>query len=269
MLLRNKLIKQNFLYLILSFLFFLFCVHRLFFISPGIFESLASYIAYPFVSMQGKLAGMVNSYHENSSDVQSLKVKIDAVQKEKDDLFAENIQLKSALAYLEQVSELIEFKKKFHVNVIATAQIMSKYIAQTGHFCFIDKGSNDGIDKGMVSVYKNCLLGKITEVYPAYSKMIFITDKECKVAAYCFKTLAMGIYQGTNRLDSADLNFVNHLDKLEIDDLLISSGEGLIFPQGFILGKISKFSSDEIQYKASIKPIIDINSIKYCQIVRK
>ena len=269
MILRNRLNKHNLGHMALLALFFFFCVHRLLFNSKGILESVASYISYPIISIQGKISNLVTVYHENNEEVSKLRTKIDAIQKEKDDLFSENVQLKSSLAYLEQVSELIEFKKKFHINVIVTAQVMSKSISDISHFCFIDKGSQDGISKDMVAVHKNCLLGRVTEVYPGYSKVIFITDKDCKVAAYCFKTAAMGIYEGNNHIDIADLNYVNHLDKLIEDDLLISSGEGLIFPQGFILGKIHKFSNDGIQYKASVKPIIDMNSIKYCQIIRK
>lgn len=266
---KNSFIKHNFRYSVLVFLFIIFCIQRLFFMSSGLFEIVSSYLAYPIVLMQGKVSNLINSYNQKNQETEKLRIVIDSLQKEKEDLFSENVQLKSSLAYLEQVSELIEFKKKFNINVITTAQVMSKYISDISHFFLIDKGSQQGINKNMVAVYKNCLVGKVTEVYPGYSKLILITDKDCKVAAYCFKTGAMGIYEGSNQLDRAQLNYVNHLDNLIEDDLLISSGEGLVFPQGFILGKISKFTNDGIQYHALVKSVIDIDKIKYCQIIQK
>ncbi len=96
----------------------------------------------------------------------------------------------------------------------------------------------------MIAVYKGCLLGRVCEVYPWFSKLELITDKSCKIAAHGLLSKASGIYQGTNSESLAQLNHVSHLAMLQDNDVLISSGEGLVFPRGFGLGKIKRFHVD-------------------------
>ena len=268
--LKNKfLLKQNVINAFVLSIITLFCLHRLFFIKTGVFENVISYTAYPVVLFQGKLSNFFNNYNLKNQTVEKLITDLECERNEKEELLRENIQLKSSLGYLEQVKELIEFRKRYNLNSSMTAQIIMKQIANNNQICFIDKGSNAGITKDMIAIYKNCLLGRVIEVYPTYSKIIYITDKLCKVAAYCFKTGAIGIHNGLNQTNVTELKYVNHLSNLIEDDFVISSGEGLIFPQGYVLGKITKFTKDGIEYKVNVKPLIDIQSINFCQLIKK
>ena len=70
-------------------------------------------------------------------------------------------------------------------------------------------------------------------------------------------------------MDTARLLHVDRLHELKVDDVLVSSGEGLIFPQGFLLGKISSFEPDGIHFLVTIEPIIDLYAIDYCYIIQK
>jgi len=170
---------------------------------------------------------------------------------------------------LENLQELIEFKKRYEISSFMSATILMRQISNDANILFIDLGSSSGIKKDMVVVYKNCLLGKISDVYPTYSKFVSITDKSCKVAACCIKSGAIGIHEGSNQIDQTKLSHVNHLDQMFEDDLIISSGDGLIFPKGFALGKVSKFSKEGVQYNIEVKPVIDISKISHCFVIVK
>jgi len=244
-------------------------VHRLFFFSSNVLENIVSQLTYPIIIIQGKFSNLIDFYFQKNQSIENLKKQLKLVQNEKEDLLYDNIRFKATIGYFERIGELVEFKKRYSLNSAITAQIIMKQISDDGHCCYIDKGSCCGVAKDMAAIYKNCLIGKVVEVYPKYSKIVYITDKSCKVAVYCFKTGAIGIYEGLNKLNSAELKYVNHLNFLSKNDLVLSSGEGLIFPQGFALGKISKFTKNEVQYDVTIKLLIDIKSIEYCQLIRK
>lgn len=265
----KNLSKQRALYMLLFFVLFFICFQRLFFFSSGILESISSYLIYPVLVVQNKISSKMKSVFEKSGTVEQLTAQIEKLKQENEDLLADNIQVKSSLRYLENLEELIEFKKQYEVASFLPASILMRQISQDGNILFIDQGSSAGIKKDMVVVYKNCLLGKITEVYPTYSKFAAITDKSCKVAVCCIKSSATGIHEGCNKIDKTKLSHVNHLDQMFEDDLVISSGEGLVFPKGFALGKVSQFTKDGIQYKVDIQPIINISKISHCFVIRK
>lgn len=262
--------SKQYIYIILFILASLFYINKILFLSTGILENTLSYITYPILKLQNRIVSPIREFREKLTNIEALQKKLEQEIKERENLLEENIMLKASLAHLEQVIEFTNFKTRYDLNNATTAQIMMREITENGHSFYLDKGSNAGISKDMVCVYKNCLVGKVTEVFPTKSRAVFITDTVCKVAAFCFKTGAIGIYEGINEPDRTHLSFVSHLDTLAIDDLVISSGEGLIFPKGLGLGKIENFKKvNEVQYEVNIKPLIDIKTISYCCLIKK
>jgi rod shape-determining protein MreC len=128
----------------------------------------------------------------------------------------------------------------------------------------VDKGESSGIKKDMVAIYKFQILGRVTEAFSWYSKILLITDKKSKVAAYTNNTSAPGIVVGQNKTDTYQMVYTSHMHKIEPNDFIISSGQGLIFPEGFCLGKIKKHKVKGLYYKITVEPLIDFNTLQYC-----
>jgi rod shape-determining protein MreC len=133
----------------------------------------------------------------------------------------------------------------------------------------IDAGSSKGVEKDMVVVYKHCLVGKVTEVYPWYSKVVAITDRTCKVAVQCVNQKTTGIHEGTNDLGATQLKYVSHLEPIEVGDYLISSGEGLVFPRGLGVGQIVSCAQSGLYHVIEVKPLIDMQKIAYCTVIKR
>jgi rod shape-determining protein MreC len=121
----------------------------------------------------------------------------------------------------------------------------------------------------MVAVYNSCLVGKVIEVYPWYCKVGLITDSECKIAAFCAKTTTNGILEGLNKDDVMMLRYVSHLSQVMEGDVIVSSGQGLIFPAGFGLGTIIHIAKENLFYTIRVKPMIDLQSVQHCIIIAK
>ena len=118
----------------------------------------------------------------------------------------------------------------------------------------------------MIAMYKNNIVGRVIYVDPLYSKIALITDKRCKIAVSCVQTKTVGIYEGNNSFEPT-LEFVPHYEKLEIDDLLISTGQGLVYPQGFAVGTIKSFEVQDVAYKTVIQPLIDLQNIEFIYLI--
>jgi rod shape-determining protein MreC len=121
----------------------------------------------------------------------------------------------------------------------------------------------------MVVVSGNKLVGKIVEVFPYYSKVLLVTDPLCKVAVKTAKTGVKGIHEGCLSLDKTTIKYMSHLETIEQNDLVLTSGEGLVFPQGFAVGILQEFFIKNLQYQVTVKPVINFQTLAYCTIVQK
>lgn len=252
---------------LVSMVFFL--LHHLFSLSPFVLMNhLSAVIAYPVLRLQKVIIKPVENWYEQRSTVQELHTLIDALRIEQHALLAENIRLQSTLAYHKDIDELVQFNKRYATQG-HVAQILLKHLSSREHFFLVEGGLNHGINKDMVATYKNNLIGRVVEVYPWYSKVQLITDAGCQVAAYCTRTRAQGIHKGTYNEHESLLDYVSHLERIGIDDLVVSSGEGLVFPQGFALGKVVSCVVDGLYQQVKVKPAIDFRAIKYCLLLSK
>jgi rod shape-determining protein MreC len=198
-----------------------------------------------------------------------LQEQLSKAQAERDAVLAQNIELQGIISFAQETQELVDFKRRYNFSQALLAQVLVKNFSEQSHFFLIDKGSSSGAQKDMVVIYKDCLIGRISEVYPHYSKVVLISDQSCKVAAYCAQSKATGIYQGSNEEWAASLNHVSHLSSLEIGELILSSGDGLIFPRGFGLGKIKEYHTQGLFQQVAIEPLVDLHAINHCYVVQK
>lgn len=246
-----------------------FLVHHIF--SFSLLEAmrqLSATILYPVLHVQKIVVEPIKNWSERRANTQELYTIIDALRREQNTLAAENIRLQSALAYYKDIDDLVQFNKRYTQKGYV-AQVLLKHLSNREHFFLVEGGFAQGIDKDMVATYKNNLIGRVVEVYPWYSKIQLITDVSCQVAAYCTRTRAQGIHKGTASESASILDYVSHLDHVQRDDLVVSSGEGLVFPQGFALGTIISYVADDLYQQVTVKPIIDFRAIKYCTLLAK
>lgn len=256
-------------YLLFFFGVVFFLVHRFLFSFSSVVSVVSSTISYPVIFVQKKIVFPIKSYLAYKKQTKELDQFLIDLQQENERLLSENIKFRAAAAYQKDTKELIEFKKKYDVEDAIVAQIIFRQLNDEAHFLLLDKGSTHGIYKDMVAVYKNNLLGKVTEVHPFYSKLALISDRSCKVAAHCAQTKASGIHTGQNNKNSCALERVSHLCKVQKEDLVLSSGEGLIFPRGFALGRVSSVASDGLCLLVEVSPAVDISALNYCCLIKK
>ncbi len=261
--------KNSFFLITLFFFSGFFLIHYYCFSFYPYIANYSSYCLYPVLFVQNKVVTPIKSFLEKRRTVQELNILVNSLQKKNELLLSENIYLKSEKLYINQAKELLDFKKRYSQNIMCCAQIIFRQNSKQGNFILVDRGSTHGIEKNMISVYKNSLIGFVSDVYPWYSKVLLITDSQCKVAACCVKTGAEGIHMGINSQKNSLMSKINILHDVKIGDLVISSGSGLIFPQGFALGKVVSVKKNDIDYSAKIEPLIDVHSIRHCLLMAR
>lgn len=257
-------IKKKNIYLLLVFVI----VASLFYLFPIIHwtNNFFSGLFYPFLFVQNKITLQTKDTFTSKREI--LK-KYKELSESFENLLEENIKLKSITDFYTQTEELLEFKEKYSYKNAKLVQVIFKNFDSGNHYFYVDKGSSSGIKEDMVAVYKNNLIGRVSKVYPFFSKVSLISDHACQVAVYCSETKTLGIFQGKNNINEASLNHVSHLTEIKPDEYIFSSGEGLIYPRGFVLGQISSVEKSDVNQIITVKMLVDLDSVNFIYLITK
>jgi rod shape-determining protein MreC len=263
------------IFAIISFFVFRHCITA----GISIAATVSSSVLYPFLRMQQVVIVPIAKWFEERSTIRELQNNLDQLQKAHEDLYAENIVLKSLRCYAAETDELRNFNKRYALHSGHMAQILARHFSANHQFFLVDAGATQGIKKDMVALYGNNIVGKVIEVYPWYCKVSLITDSDCKVAITCvsaqnvskkdFKKGVSGIHEGINNATSTIISYVSHLESVEINDTVLSSGEGLVFPKGFALGKIIGAEKGDLFYVITVEPLLNLQTLQYCTLIAK
>lgn len=229
-------------------------------------SSFLAYLSYPVIFINHKIKIFCESQNWSLSD-HALQVQNQGLQKLVTDLLSQNVALIAQSRYWQEHRELIEFNKRYSFDQAILAQVFFKKLDSQEQFMLLNQGSLDGVQLNMVAIYKNYILGKVAIVYPHYCQIDLITSHNCKVAVYDAQTGAVGICCGRNDVKQIDVHYVSHLQKIACQDLLISSGDGLTFPQGFGVGKINQVGPGGMYYQATADLMFDPEKIQSCYLI--
>jgi cell shape-determining protein MreC len=195
---------------------------------------------------------LLHNYEVLSQDYQALQGK--------------HIALQATASYAHDVEkELVWFKKRYQGTATGSmVSIMGLHCSDRQHTMLIEGGSDRGFEKDMVVLADNVLVGKITTVYPWYSIVQLITDPTSCVSVYGVGSGAHGIVRGTGAPDMLHLERVDHLSPVQEQELLLSSGDGLVIPRGYGVGLVERYSSDGLYYSGSVQMLHSVAHLKSC-----
>ncbi len=235
---------------------------------PTFLDKVFSCFLYPFITTQSVIVSPFQSFASWAKTSQSLHQEIIDLRKELDFFKNQAIALAGAYQFEKDTDEVRAYKQQYEHADVSLCRVLVKLLDDKEQSMYIQGGARRGFEENMPVIYKNCIVGRISQVFPYYSKVILITDPTCKVGARCLHSQAQGIVQGTQRLDSVALTHVSHLATLQEGDLILSSGDGLIFPQGFGLARVVSFSKQDLFYDVVAEPLVDVSKLAYCYVFR-
>ncbi|HEX4646386.1 MAG TPA: rod shape-determining protein MreC [Verrucomicrobiae bacterium] len=109
----------------------------------------------------------------------------------------------------------------------------------------IDLGKRDGMQADLPVLTADGLAGKISSVGLTTSQVALIGNPDCRVAARIEKTRETGIIlTGSGPVDSTlvKLSYLSKNSVLKPGEVVVTSGEGGIFPPGILIGQVADSS---------------------------
>jgi rod shape-determining protein MreC len=101
---------------------------------------------------------------------------------------------------------------------------------------FVDRGSVEGVMRGMAVVTGYGIVGKVIAAYPTASEVLLVTDPEFAAGVVSQKSQARGTFKGQgNPLGKVD--YVPTEEKVAEGEWFYTSGDDRVFPRGFPVGQ--------------------------------
>jgi rod shape-determining protein MreC len=168
----------------------------------------------------------------------------------------------------QRLRELLGFKRSLPGDAIA-AEIIGKDPSAWFKTVIIDKGSADGLRRGLPAVSSLGVVGQIIEVSGHQSRLMLIIDRNSGADALVQRTRARGIVKGTSR-DECYLDYVQHSDDVRVGDLVISSGFDGVYPKGLLIGTVTAvdFKGGDFFKDVQITPAVDFDKLEEVLIIR-
>lgn len=229
-----------------------------------------SYGVYPLLKIQQPLMALCERMRAHRMTVQQLRARVAELEQDNHRLMIELVELYARRHDEKLVQELIGLRDRYTQHAMIGAHVMVTLLSEHEHALLVDAGEKAGVELGMVAIADNALVGKVTHVYPWYSKITLVTDQSCKIAAYCAKSGVHCIHEGMLDTHATRITHVHHYDPLEEGDIILSSGQGTVFPSGFALGSIRSITvCDGLWKQATVQPLIDPMQLTHCVLFHK
>jgi len=153
-------------------------------------------------------------------------------------LEAERNRLLEVEATSLRLRDLLELRSQLPAGSV-TAAVIGNSASTWFHSFVLDKGSADGVLKGMAVVSLVGVVGQVVAVTSRSAKVLLMTDPHSGVDVIVQRSRARGIVSGS--LDSAPiLKYAKRSEDIQEGDRLITSGLDGIFPKGLLVGTITK-----------------------------
>lgn len=190
-------------------------------------------------------------------------------------LLAENTHLKVQQLLLEaklqklsalenensELRNLLKSFPKIHNDRMLIAQLLAVSMNPLVSELILDKGSRDGIYEGQPVLDAHGIMGQIIQDGPWTSRVLLISDLRSAVPVQDLRNGVRGIVVGRGNLMKLSLTNIPETVDVQVGDVLMTSGLGGHYPEGYPVGVISsiRHNSGEQFTKIEVNPLAQLD----------
>ena len=180
-----------------------------------------------------------------------------------EELEEENTQLRALLG---------EYESRAEMNPVLARVIASESGNYFSTFT-INKGKNDGVDTQMAVITSEGLIGYTYEVFDTTAKVITVIDDQASLAALIESSRDQGAVKGTLGSTGEPLCRMYYLSADSVPrpgDRVITSGVGVSFPKGLLIGYVreSTRAIEDNKHYIVVEPAVDFEHIESVLVLR-
>ena len=201
-------------------------------------------------------------------DMASLRQRNTELESEVAELQAQVIQLQQQVGDTQILAALVDFERARPENTYRAAGVIGRDPSPFLHYVIINRGSNDGILRGMPVVTDQGLVGRVDAVIADAARVQLITDPASEVNVHLQNAEVDASLSGSVQ-GEVSLNLIPQNKKIEIGDLALTSGLGGGYPPDLIVGQIVTVRTREFDLfqQATVQPVVDFNQLRIVLVI--
>lgn len=215
-------------------------------------------VARPFANAWDGVAGQDDLEKENEE-----------LRKRIDELEGQRIDEVVALREFEDLKDQLEVRQRSDIPTVA-ARITSGPLTSFASTLEIDRGSGDGVRKGMAVVTAAGMVGRVVRVTGGRSTIALITDPSFRFGVRLASQGSLGIAEGTGNGGLLRVQGIAKSSGARRGDTVITSGEiDSPFPPGVQVGTVTAVANTEDQTEKvlTVEPVADLESLTYVTVL--
>jgi len=184
-------------------------------------------------------------------------------------LLNEIASLKETQQENKRLRDLLGFQEKSEIQSVV-ARVIGRDVSTEYRAIRLNRGENAGLQKDMAVVTSEGVVGRILRTTAETADVVTVMDTLSAIDAIDERSRARGIVEGlTDTL--CQLRFALRTDDIAVNDILISSGIGGIFPKGVPVGLVTKVTRQPygITQVIEVKPAVDFSKLEEVLVIIK
>ncbi|MBY8070986.1 rod shape-determining protein MreC [Vibrio fluvialis] len=211
---------------------------------------------------------MFDGFYENFNSRQQLMESNRALKRDV-------LTLKSDLILLDQYREENQRLRKLLGSSFVrdekkvVTEVMAVDTSPYRHQVVIDKGRVDGVYEGQPVINEKGIVGQVTFVAAHNSRVLLLIDPNNAIPVQNIRNDIRVIASGNGQTDEIQLEHIATSTDIEVGDLLVTSGLGGVYPEGYPVAYVSEVDKDTRREFASIKakPVVDFDRLRYLLLI--
>ncbi|MCF7513722.1 rod shape-determining protein MreC [Pseudoalteromonas sp. L23] len=151
------------------------------------------------------------------------------------------------------------------------SQVLSVHSNPYSHQVVINRGTIDGISEGQAVIDEMGIVGQLTQVGTTTSRVLLMTDTTHATPVRILRNDVRTVVEGTGKINNVRLAHVPHSMDIRIGDVLVTSGLGGTFPEGYPVAVVTEIDRDEGLPFAQVQaePIAQLDRIRLLVVLGK
>ncbi len=201
-------------------------------------------------------------------DMAALQQRNAALEAEVARLQTQVVELEQKVAQTEVLAALVDFARANPENTYRAALVIGRDPSPFLRYIIINRGSNDGIRRGMPVVSDKGLVGRVDAVIADAARVQLITDAASVVSVHLQNANADAMLRGSLTGDLT-LDMLSQDANVEIGDVVLTSGLGGNYPPDLLVGQVVSVRKldYEIFQTAVVQPVVDFNRLQIVLVI--
>jgi rod shape-determining protein MreC len=209
-----------------------------------------------------RVADGVERMWTSYTEIGQLRTENARLRKELEGLSRERGELREQATAAQRLERLLELRGQIAYRSLA-AQVIGRDPSRWFGTLLLDRGSRDGVRRNAPVVAADGVVGRVIEVTRTASRVLLVSDSRSAIGVVLQRSRDLAVVEG--RSDRVlHLKYLSQTAQVLPGDLVVTSGQGGVFPKGLVVGRITRVTREEgeLLQEAEVEPVTGLDRLE-------